>query len=73
MHGDLRRWQAKDQVSAIIDLRQPEDIAQERAVGFWVRAADNGMRTDDDGKSSFPSANVQSALALQRAKRVSEV
>src|SRR5215510_7830791 len=62
MHRNLGRWQAKDLISAIIDARQLEHIAKERAVGFRVRLADHGMRTDDHGKSSSPPSAHTGAL-----------
>jgi hypothetical protein len=50
--GDLGRRHAKDQPSiANIDMREPEDVAEKRAIGLSVRAVDNRMRPCEHGQT----------------------
>jgi hypothetical protein len=53
MDRHLRGWEPEDEPAlAHVHARQPERVAQERAVGRGVLAIDDGMRADDHGTSS---------------------
>src|SRR5688572_3391403 len=62
----LRRRQTEDQIPAVADMRQLENVAQERVIGVRVCACDDNMRAVD-----HDVPNLCAALARARAASAS--
>lgn len=64
MDARLRRWQGENQPTlACVHVGKIKDVAEKGAVGFWLLAVEENMRTDDHGMEFYLTVKPSCPLA----------